>query len=128
MLQDARFFEPRASPGRRERVDSISKKRAAGNCSPTSRTWAAIWSRWQWKRRFAEFRTVDAPAHFAVDQQEHQFNLTTRRRTEAQVQAVIADGECFGFTVRLADRFGDHGLISWVIGECRARKWRSTPG
>jgi FkbH-like protein len=47
----------------------------------------------------------------------NQFNLTTRRRTEAQVQATIEDPAYFGFTVRLADRFGDHGLISIVIGK-----------
>jgi FkbH-like protein len=28
----------------------------------------------------------------------------------------MADAACFGFTVRLADRFGDYGLISIVIG------------
>src|SRR5262249_38394640 len=45
----------------------------------------------------------------------NQFNLTARRRTEAQVLAVMADPSYFHFTVRLSDRFGDHGLISVVI-------------
>src|SRR6185295_2515514 len=47
----------------------------------------------------------------------NQFNLTTRRRTEADVLAVMRDPGCVGFSVRLKDRFGDHGLISIVIGQ-----------
>jgi FkbH-like protein len=47
----------------------------------------------------------------------NQFNLTTRRRSEAEVIAVMNDRNFIGFSVRLKDRFGDHGLISIVIGE-----------
>jgi FkbH-like protein len=63
-----------------------------------------------------EFRPVDVPRISQLINKSNQFNLTTRRRTEAQVEAVIADPACFHFTVRLADRFGDYGLISVVIG------------
>ena len=64
-----------------------------------------------------EFRAVDVPRISQLINKSNQFNLTTRRRTEAQVQAVMEDPAYFGFTVRLADRFGDHGLISIVIGK-----------
>ena len=47
----------------------------------------------------------------------NQFNLTTRRRSEAEVTAVMHDPNFIGYSVRLKDRFGDHGLISIVIGE-----------
>ncbi len=33
-------------------------------------------------------------AHLAIDQQSNQFNLTTRRRSEAEVQEVMNDPEC----------------------------------
>jgi len=46
----------------------------------------------------------------------NQFNLTTRRMTGAQVQALAADSNGFTRTVRLKDRFGDHGLISVLFG------------
>jgi FkbH-like protein len=41
----------------------------------------------------------------------NQFNLTTRRQTRAEVEAEMRDSERVTSTVRLADRFGDNGLI-----------------
>jgi FkbH-like protein len=46
----------------------------------------------------------------------NQFNLTTRRYTEADVLAVMADERAFGATLRLVDRFGDNGIVAIVIG------------
>jgi FkbH-like protein len=46
----------------------------------------------------------------------NQFNLTTRRYTEDEVLAVMADPAAFGLQLRLADRFGDNGVIAIVIG------------
>ncbi len=48
----------------------------------------------------------------------NQFNLTTRRYTEAEVAEMESDPQCFGLQVRLTDSFGDNGMISVVI--CRA--------
>ncbi|MDB5372618.1 MAG: methoxymalonyl-ACP biosynthesis protein, partial [Belnapia sp.] len=45
----------------------------------------------------------------------NQFNLTTRRYTEAEVQALAADPAAVALAVRLADRFDDNGLISVVL-------------
>lgn len=45
----------------------------------------------------------------------NQFNLTTRRYTEAEVAAIERDSTCTTLQVRLADRFGDNGMISVVI-------------
>ncbi len=46
----------------------------------------------------------------------NQFNLTTRRRSAADVLALLQDPTWVTRTVSLADRFGDNGLISVVIG------------
>ncbi len=46
----------------------------------------------------------------------NQFNLTTRRYTEDDVRAVMADQSSFGLQLRLVDRFGDNGIIAIVIG------------
>jgi FkbH-like protein len=46
----------------------------------------------------------------------NQFNLTTRRYTEAEVEAVMADPSAVGLQLRLLDRFGDYGIIAIVIG------------
>ncbi len=47
----------------------------------------------------------------------NQFNLTTRRYTEADVAAAQADPNAFSLQVRLADTFGDNGMISVLL--CR---------
>jgi FkbH-like protein len=54
----------------------------------------------------------------------NQFNLTTRRYTEAQVEELESDEDCLTLQVRLSDTFGDNGMISVVV--CRpggAREW-----
>jgi FkbH-like protein len=48
----------------------------------------------------------------------NQFNLTTRRYTEAQVSQLAADPHNWTAAFSLADRFGDHGLIGVLF--CRA--------
>lgn len=48
----------------------------------------------------------------------NQFNLTTRRYTEAEVASFEASPDFFTMQVRLKDAFGDNGMISVVI--CRA--------
>jgi FkbH-like protein len=46
----------------------------------------------------------------------NQFNLTTRRMSEAEVRALGCDDRYYTASTRLSDRFGDNGLISVVIG------------
>ena len=46
----------------------------------------------------------------------NQFNLTTRRYTDEDIIAVIADPDAFGLQLRLTDRFGDNGIIAIIIG------------
>jgi len=50
----------------------------------------------------------------------NQFNLTTRRYTEADVAAAQQDPNAFTLQVRLADTFGDNGMISVII--CRRQQ------
>jgi FkbH-like protein len=49
----------------------------------------------------------------------NQFNLTTRRYSEAEIAAVQANGDAVTVQARLADMFGDNGMISTVI--CRQK-------
>ncbi len=48
----------------------------------------------------------------------NQFNLTTRRFTQAQIEAFAADEQYISRYGKLADRFGDNGVVSVVIGRC----------
>jgi FkbH-like protein len=53
----------------------------------------------------------------------NQFNLTTRRYTEAEVAAAERDPNAFTLQVRLADTFGDNGMISVIICRREADAW-----
>jgi FkbH-like protein len=50
-----------------------------------------------------------------LTQRTNQFNFTTRRRSEAEIQMLCQgqDAECL--TVNLRDRFGDYGLVGAII-------------
>ncbi len=66
------------------------------------------------------FAPFDATGRARISQlinKSNQFNLTTRRYTEADVAAAQADPDAFTLQVRLADMFGDNGMISVVV--CR---------
>ena len=45
----------------------------------------------------------------------NQFNLTTIRRTEGELAALLREGGLNGFTVQVSDRFGDYGLVGLVL-------------
>lgn len=47
----------------------------------------------------------------------NQFNLTTRRRNQAELEAFLARPGAEAFWVRLADKFADHGLIAVALAE-----------
>ena len=50
-----------------------------------------------------------------LTQKSNQFNLTTRRRTEAEVLAIMASGQADVLSVHVQDRFGDSGLTGVAI-------------
>jgi FkbH-like protein len=48
-------------------------------------------------------------------QRTNQFNLTTRRYTVAELEALVSDPAAEAFTLALADRFGDSGITGLAI-------------
>ena len=50
----------------------------------------------------------------------NQFNLTTRRYSLAEIESIARDPAFITRYLRLADRFGDNGLISVVVGRLDA--------
>ena len=46
----------------------------------------------------------------------NQFNLTTRRYTQGEIEQAAADGEYITLYGKLEDKFGDNGVVSVVIG------------
>jgi FkbH-like protein len=50
----------------------------------------------------------------------NQFNLTTRRYTEAEMAAIAENPDALGLYLRLVDRHADHGIIGVLIGQRRS--------
>jgi FkbH-like protein len=74
------------------------------------------------------FQPFDASGRTRIVQlinKSNQYNLTTRRYTDPEVIEAENDPEVFTLQVRLADIFGDNGMVSVVI--CRpgaANEWK----
>jgi FkbH-like protein len=74
-----------------------------------------------------DFRPFDATGRSRIAQlinKSNQFNLTTRRYSEAEVARLENDPNCFTLQVRLADSLGDSGMICAVICVRENQDWR----
>lgn len=65
--------------------------------------------------RFAPFDATGRSRIAQLTNRSNQFNLTTRRYDDAAVAALEQRNDAFTLQVRLADRFGDNGMISVLI-------------
>jgi len=66
------------------------------------------------KVQLAPFDEVDLPRIVQLINKTNQFNLTTRRRGDAEVRALLAAG-AYTQAMRASDRFGDSGLTGVLI-------------
>ena len=53
----------------------------------------------------------------------NQYNLTTRRYSEAEVELAENDPARYAIQIRLVDRFGDNGIISVIIADKADEAW-----
>jgi len=117
-LEDCRLFEPRTitveDADRTLQYQSEEKRRALSSGVTDMEAYLASLAM---VATISPFSAVDAPRLSQLINKSNQFNLTTRRRTEADIHALIAAPAWACFSIRLKDQFGDHGLISILIGE-----------
>ncbi len=76
----------------------------------------------------ARFDSFHLPRIAQLIQRSNQFNLTTRRHSEAECEAMLHGSNVIPWYVKLSDRMGDHGLIGIVVLEpdrdtLRIRDW-----
>lgn len=115
-LEDSGYFEPRALTSEDARKTSLYQqevKRKELKSKFTDIT--AYLSSLEMQMTIQPFSHVDVPRISQLINKSNQFNLTTIRRTEAEVLSLMSDESYIGFTVRLSDKFSDHGLISICI-------------
>ena len=65
--------------------------------------------------RIAPLVAERLPRVAQLTQRTNQFNFTTIRRSEADIQRLLEDDRYDCFTVNVSDRFGDYGLVGAVI-------------
>lgn len=64
----------------------------------------------------ASFESVYMARIAQLTNKSNQFNLTTRRYTQAEIEQAAADPNCITLYGKLEDKFGDNGVVSVVIG------------
>jgi FkbH-like protein len=73
---------------------------------------------------FAPFDLVGRERISQLINKSNQYNLTTRRYTEAEVAAAESDPNTFTLQARLTDIFGDNGMISVIVArQSEAEEW-----
>jgi FkbH-like protein len=65
---------------------------------------------------WAPFEPVNLKRIVQLINKTNQFNLTTRRTSESEIEALIADERALSLQLRLNDSFGDNGIIAIVTG------------
>jgi len=68
------------------------------------------------KLTWSEFRSASLKRVVQLINKTNQFNLTTRRYTEADVEAMTGASDVLTLQLRLVDVYGDNGIIGVVIG------------
>ncbi|RZU42460.1 HAD-IIIC family phosphatase [Edaphobacter modestus] len=115
-LLNSRFFESRSITGDDlKRGEQYQQQAARSQAMNAGTDMDAYLASLEMHSVISEFTQVDVPRISQLINKSNQFNVTTRRRSEAEVEALLADQEHYGFSVRLADKFGDNGLISVVV-------------
>lgn len=67
------------------------------------------------KSEVAAFNSFTIPRAAQLTQRSNQFNLRTKRYTEAQVSEMVNSPDYFTLSFTLEDKFGNHGLIAIIV-------------
>lgn len=63
----------------------------------------------------SDFNNFNSPRVAQLSQRSNQFNLRTIRYTEEEIYNIIQSDLHFGFAFDLQDKFGEHGLICFLV-------------
>jgi FkbH-like protein len=64
-----------------------------------------------------DFTPVSLPRIVQLTNKSNQFNLTTRRYSQSEMETILQDDSYLRLSGRLADKFGDNGIVSVVLGK-----------
>jgi FkbH-like protein len=111
----------------RERTSSIRKNLERKTLESSAGSVDDYLAQLDIKVQLAPFDEVNLPRIVQLINKTNQFNLTTRRRGDAEVRALLAAG-AYTQAMRTSDRFGDSGLTGVMIavpedGRLRVDTW-----
>lgn len=116
-LSDAGYFESVVvTEEDRRKTAQYQANRARAQSASTATDMEGYLRDLDMKLVWAPFDNVNLPRVVQLINKTNQFNLTTRRCSEQDVARYAEDRACLGLHFRLADKFGDNGIISVVMG------------
>ncbi len=117
VLADAGYFESLGVTAEdRERTAQYQENRARDQLRASATDMEGYLRALEMRMVWSRFDTVGQQRVVQLINKTNQFNLTTRRHTDDDIAAIMADPKSFGLQIRLQDRFGDNGIIAIVIG------------
>jgi FkbH-like protein len=117
ILEAGRYFEPiSVSKEDLSRTALYESNAARASSQAQFANYGEYLDSLEMRAEIAEFKPVYLERITQLTNKTNQFNLTTRRYTQADIEAISADSNYIGIYGRLMDRFGDSGLVSIVLG------------
>lgn len=115
-LSEYLLFEPASFTAEDSRRTKHYRARAdAAAAAASAETMEDFYRSLEMRAVVSPFTEDDLPRIAQLVGKTNQFNVTTRRHSAAALAGFAADPDCAHLTVRLRDRFADHGLIAVVI-------------
>ncbi|OQW50259.1 MAG: hypothetical protein A4S09_00245 [Proteobacteria bacterium SG_bin7] len=116
-LDDGHFFETTSiSQEDLERSNMYQQNVARDRLSQSVTNIDDFLKSLEMKAVIQKFEPVSLPRVTQLINKTNQFNLTTKRYTLVETEEIMKNPKAIALSVRLADRFGDNGLISVFIG------------
>jgi FkbH-like protein len=119
-LEEYPYFEPAAfTPADRDRAGQYRARARAAELAASAGSLAEYQASLTMTARTGGIDPGSIARVVQLLNKTNQFNLTTRRRNRAELEAFLARPGAQGLTLRLADRFADHGLVAVALAEAR---------
>lgn len=114
------FFEtPALTADDAARTEQYQARAGAATLQASAKTLEDFLGGLDMHASFAAISDVNTARVAQLIGKTNQFNVTSRRRTEAQVEQLSRDPSWLSQVVRLRDRFADHGIIGVLLAQYR---------
>lgn len=124
VLQSAGYFEAISfSDEDKNRASQYQANAKRAELKETTRDLSSYLKSLEMEISILPFDAVSRSRIAQLVNKSNQFNLTGRRYTESEIEAIENDPSVHGFYARLVDRFGDNGIISVIICRSIAESW-----